>query len=114
MSVTEIVIGTGILTGAMMVAVTPWYEIMEMIWGATADSINTGGTYFRGKLEESGPVGKVFSRILGFAPLFALGRLAVNKEAREDLQQCSNIKVDSFSNFWNRIGCGSKAVFWGK
>jgi hypothetical protein len=114
MSIVEIVIGTGIATGAVMVAVTPWPELLLMIWGATADSVNTGGTYIRNKLEESSPVGYGISKFLGFLPGFALIRLAVNQDARDQLHACSNIKVDSAGSFFDRLGCGAKGFFWGK
>lgn len=114
MSVTEIVIGTGIATGVTMVVVTPWDELFLMIWGATADSINTGGSFLRDKLEQTGPVGYGFSKFLGFLPGFALLRLAVNPEARESLYKCSAIKVDSAGGFFERLGCGAKGFFWGE
>ncbi len=113
MSITEIVIFTGVATGITMVVVTPWDELFLMIWGATADSINNGGTYIRKKLEESGSVGYGVSKFLGFLPGFALVRLAVNPEAQESLRKCSNISVDSFTSFWDRFGCGAKGFFWG-
>ncbi len=113
MSVTEIVIGTGIATGVALIVVTPWYEILEMIWGATADSINTGGTVIRNKLEESGPIGYALSKGLGFIPGFAVARLAVNQEARDKLVACGNIKVTDASSFFDRFGCGAKGFFWG-
>lgn len=113
MSVSEIVIFTGIATGVTMVVVTPWDELFLMIWGATADSINTGGSYLRDKLEQTGPVGYGFSKFLGFVPGFALLRLAVSPEARESLRKCDVHKVDSFFGFVNRVGCGAKGFFWG-
>jgi len=113
MSISEIIIGTGIVTGVTMVAVTPWTDLLEMLWGATADTINTGGTAIRNKLEESGPVGYGVSKFLGFLPGFALVRLAVNQEARDKLRECGNIKVNSAGSFFDRVGCGAKGFFWG-
>ena len=113
MSITEIVIFTGVATGVTMVIVTPWDELFLMFWGAATDSVNTGGGYIRKKLEESGSFGYGLSKFLGFIPGFAVARLVVSPEARESLRKCSGIKVDSATSFFERFGCGAKGFFWG-
>ncbi len=113
MSITEIVIFSGVATGITMIAVTPWTELLEMIWGATAGIINSGGSAVRNKLEESGPFGYFLSKAGGFIPGFALTRLAVSQEARDKVRACSKIEVKSATSFFDRLGCGSKSFFWG-
>ena len=84
---------------------------MEMVWGAAGDATLEGGRFIANRLDELGPVGSFFKNALGFVPGVAITRQIVSADARAEIKKCSNINVNGWANFWNRVDCGGRAFF---